>query len=293
MAINLENKKQIATIFSAIALGAVAVFLTANYVQTSIQSQTKQLAQEYQKRNAGVFDELELVKRGLKQSEAAQAALEKQIEQVRKQPAQVIVQQGGPATQPGEKGIDTTVFSGLTPPGKRAMTVDIESLDAVGGLVNPGDFVDVIGHMKIPKSADADEKAKPQEVTSVLFQNVQVLAVGTNFKPSGNSKVYEDQYKSKDLKVTLALDPEEASLLTFVKKNGNIQLMLRPPNELQTERMQVASWELLSDYVLDKQGTELKVPTGKADIHSVSEGGSSSSEVKPFIEIYRGGKELF
>src|SRR5208283_1357158 len=37
-----------------------------------------------------------------------------------------------------------------TPAGKRAVTVMIDSLEAVGGLLNAGDFVDVIAELNVP-----------------------------------------------------------------------------------------------------------------------------------------------
>ncbi|MBI5023697.1 MAG: hypothetical protein HZC18_01685 [Candidatus Omnitrophica bacterium] len=44
---NIENKKQIATILLAVGLGLVATFLTSQYVQNNIAQQTKILAKEY------------------------------------------------------------------------------------------------------------------------------------------------------------------------------------------------------------------------------------------------------
>ena len=49
---NIENKKQIATILLAVGLGLVAAFLTSQYVKTSIEEQTRALAKEYEKQNA-------------------------------------------------------------------------------------------------------------------------------------------------------------------------------------------------------------------------------------------------
>ena len=53
-----------------------------------------------------------------------------------------------------------------TPPGKRAVTVMIESLNAVGGLLNAGDFVDVIAHLDIPEGTD-----KKKTITAMVFQD--------------------------------------------------------------------------------------------------------------------------
>ena len=72
-----------------------------------------------------------------------------------------------------------------TPVGKRAVTVMIDSLAAVGGLLNAGDFVDVIAELNVP-SQDADRKT----VTAMIFQGLQVLAINTNEDDPG---AYDEQ----------------------------------------------------------------------------------------------------
>ena len=89
------------------------------------------------------------------------------------------------------------------------------------------------------------------------------------------------------------LTPEEAALITFAEDNGDLQLSLRSPNEQGKRRLEVASWETLSDYVKQNQGTDLIVPK-KEKKAKKSEGVSFEveEEDKAFIQIFRGGKEL-
>ena len=177
------------------------------------------------------------------------------------------------------------------PPGKRALTIKINSLSAVGGLVNPGDFVDIIASLKVPKEL-RDEADTRNEIVTVLFQNIQVLAVGTNYDPVGELPPYELQQKSSSLNVTLAVNPEEAGLLTFAQANGNLQLSLRSPTETQGNILQqVASWDALSDFVLERQGTEL-YPPRKVVEEEEEEVVEEKKEEKPYIQIFRGGREL-
>jgi Flp pilus assembly protein CpaB len=179
---NIENKKQFATILLAVGLGLIAVLLTSQYVQTKVQQQTEFLAKDFQKKNAVLINEVEVMKKEFKRIEQDQAALAKAQQQLR-------VAQPQQAT-PAKPAVQMAAFSVRTPPGKRALTISIDSLAAVGGLVNPGDFVDVLAHLKVPENLE-DEKSETTKVTSVLFQNIQVLAVGTNFKPLGNEPAYE------------------------------------------------------------------------------------------------------
>ena len=283
---NIENKQQIATILLAVGLGLAATFLTSQYVQNNIAQQTKLLAKEYTQQTAALQKEVEINKR---QVETLLQKQEMLARQVQSQP-KVVVQ--------GDKGqqqlVSQEAFSIVMPPGKRAVTIQVDTLSAVGGLISPGDFVDVIASLRVPEEINA-EKAKTKEVITVLFQNLQVLAVGVLFKPAGGTELYENRQKSKSVNVTLAVSPEEAALLTFAETNGKLQLSLRSPAEQDRQLLQVASWDTLADYILDKQGTDLRVPTESPEEPLAPAQKSEEKKErtpKSNIQIFRAGKEL-
>ncbi len=288
---NIENKKQFATLLLAVALGLAAAYLTGMYVKNSVEMQTQSLAEEYKQRNDAVINEVALVKKSLDQMAQKQKRLEQMAAQIPQQlAAQQQAQQQQQQVQQQQEEISKTNFSLRTPIGKRAVTLMIDSLSAVGGLIGPGDFVDIIGKLQVPDSEKSN--AEKKEVISVLMQNVQVLAVGVNFTPlSGNVQTYDLQQKTRSLNITLAVDPNEAGLLAFAQANGRLQLSLRAPKENRTSILKVASWDTLSDYVLDRQGTELLVPTKVTNLEEVEEE-ENQGEVKPFIQIFKQGREL-
>ncbi|MCA9401217.1 MAG: Flp pilus assembly protein CpaB [Candidatus Omnitrophica bacterium] len=281
---NLENKKQIGIIFLAVGLGLVAAFLTSQYVQKNVESQTRKLAAQYQNKNKVLLNEMELMKREMKKMATNQAALARRQQELKdsagsapkvasaKEPVAPVQQQ----------------FSIKVPPGKRAITLNIDSLSAVGGLIDPGDIVDIIAELNMP---DQDNPKVKQKVTSVLFQKVLVLAVGSRFNPAVQApQKYAQQQKARSLHITLAVTPEEAGLLTFAQRRGKLQLTLRSPIEEETQVIQVASWDALSDFVLENQGTELLVPKRRANIQEVNTK-SQDDDVKPFIQIFKSGRE--
>ncbi len=279
---NIENKKQIATILLAVGLGLVAVFLTSQYVQTTLQQQAKTLVKEYQQQSALMKKEMEITKKELEKLYQRQEALAKQVQE---QPKVVVRAE----PEKPKQAVDKTAFSIITPPGKRAITVQVDTLSAVGGLVSPGDFVDLIAHLKVPEEGDP---GKIREVTTILFQDIQVLAVGVNFTPMGGVEFYANQQKAQALNVTFAVTPEEAGLLTFALGNGRIRLSLRSPTEEGRQHLQVASWDALSNYLLDQQGTELQVPKPSSPKEEAKKEPSVEEEPAPTIQIFRGGKEL-
>ena len=285
---NIENKKQFAVILLAVGLGLVASMLMSKVVNDKIDQQTRAIAQEYQGRSGALVQEIEATKRALKKLSQDYAALTKRVDQ---RPAVRTVRA---LAAPIKIPIQKTSFSLRTPPGKRALTMKIDSLSAVGGLVNPGDFVDIIAHLDIPKENKFGKRSK-EKVITVLFQNIQVLAVGTNYDPLGEVSQYETQKNLRDLNVTFAVSPEEAGLLTFAQANGKLQLTLRSPAETQDRVLQeVASWDALSDFVLKYQGTELNISKKVTPKKSEPEQPELevAEDLKPFIQIFRGGREL-
>jgi len=280
---NIENKKQFATILLAVGLGLVAAMLMSKVVSDKVEQQTRVIAKEYQGKSAALVKEMDRTNKALKKLSKDHAALAKRVAQK----PRVVKQAGAPDKPP----VQRMVFSLRTPPGKRALTIKIKSLSAVGGLVNPGDYVDIIAHLNIPDEDDNKAKKNKEKLITVLFQNIQVLAVGTNYDPLGEIPLYEIQQKSKSLNITLALSPEEAGLLTFAEAHGELQLSLRSAAETDDKILQeVASWDALADFVLENQGTELRIPKkGSVTIPEIEE---DEEEPSRPIQIFRGGREL-
>jgi len=268
---NLENKKQIAIIALAVGLGLVAVVLTGNHIQSTVQTQSKSMAREFKKMDNDRRQQMERIRREMQALAARQQAVAQQAPAVAK-------------PQQPSNTIPKSTLALRTPPGKRALTINIDSLSAVGGLINPGDYIDILGHLTVPEGSS---KSKP--FTAIIFQNIQVLAVGANLESTGG---YAEQQQARALTITFAVDPEEAGLLTFATKHGRLQLLLRAQQETETQMLQEASWDTFSEYVLNKSGVDLSVPRTGAMIQTIGEVPGQATEAKPYIQIFRGGREL-
>lgn len=159
-----------------------------------------------------------------------------------------------------------------TPVGKRAVTISVDNIASLGGMISPGDYVDVIGMLPIPVEVQGQKTA--QLATVPLFQNVLVLAVGQQL---GSMVREATRYKKEEKQeaspiITLALTPQEANIIAFVQEQGKIRLILRSPADSQTEVVALASWETLFQFIMPKE------PLTKQE------------ETKPrkVVEIYRG-----
>ncbi|BCV23448.1 Flp pilus assembly protein CpaB [Gelria sp. Kuro-4] len=103
--------------------------------------------------------------------------------------------------------------------GRRAISIPVNNITALHGLINTGDRVDVLVTFNAP-----DEQKAP--VTSTIIQNVPVLAVDGNLEGGGGSK--------QELQtVTIMVEPVEAQQIALAVQHGSIQLALRSPDDVE------------------------------------------------------------
>jgi len=114
-------------------------------------------------------------------------------------------------------------LSAMVHPKGRAVTVDVQERNAVGLWVRPNDHVDVVGSFRDPQT---------QQLKSVtLLQNVVVLATG-RINASTTAPADEDRRYTS---VTLLVLPEEAEILTLAQETGTLTLLLRNPDDLDSQ----------------------------------------------------------
>lgn len=106
-------------------------------------------------------------------------------------------------------------------PGMRAVSIPVDRVKDVAGLIQAGDRVDVIA---IPPAKQ--NGAPPKAVT--IFRGIRVLAVGNAMEnPSATPPPQEDQAAT----VTLEVTPSEADVLAWADANATLRLALRSPRE--------------------------------------------------------------
>ena len=125
--------------------------------------------------------------------------------------------------------IGTNVASALPvrlAPGMRAVSIPVDRVKDVSGLIQPGDRVDVIA---IPPARS--NGPPPRAVT--IFRGIRVLAVGNALEnPSATPSPQEQEATT----VTLEVTPHQADLLAWADANATLRLALRSPREsIRTE----------------------------------------------------------
>ncbi|MCX5697940.1 MAG: Flp pilus assembly protein CpaB [Candidatus Omnitrophica bacterium] len=166
----------------------------------------------------------------------------------------------------------------LTPVGKRAITISVDAVSSsLLGMLKVGDYTDIIALLPVPVQTP-DGKQASQIAVIPLFQNVLVLAVG---RETGGSSGKKEEAQEANPPVTVALTPQESSLLAFVQEQGKLRLVLRSPGDSQIEPIAPASWDTLLQYIMPKE----KVPV-QAEKENKKDKEPAPDE--GYVEIYRG-----
>lgn len=106
-------------------------------------------------------------------------------------------------------------------PGMRAVSIPVDRVKGVSGMILPGDRVDVIAIPPAPTGAPP-----PKAVT--IFRGIRVLAVGSNLENASATPGPEEQQATT---VTLEVNPRQADILAWADQNANLRLALRSPRE--------------------------------------------------------------
>jgi pilus assembly protein CpaB len=103
------------------------------------------------------------------------------------------------------------------PRGMRAVSIDINEVTGLAGLIGPGAFVDVVTTLR--------DDASGETVGRTILQNVKVSAVGQRIAPKTDPKgmVVNDVSKS----ATLIVTPEQAEALDVAATRAKLRLILR------------------------------------------------------------------
>lgn len=167
-------------------------------------------------------------------------------------------------------------LSKKVPDGKRAVTIPIDALASLEGMIKPGDRVDVVGNFPFQQK---------QPVIVAMFEDVLVLAVGrvmAEYAAQGG-------YKS----ITMALAPEEAHLLLFATQIGKLTLLLRSPLDSKKARVNEPItmdklWSKLFN-ISEEQKQEAAARAMEVEAQQRAQQ-EAQQQQQPQINFYSGGK---
>jgi pilus assembly protein CpaB len=146
-------------------------------------------------------------------------------------------------------------LSYVIPEGKRAISIQVSEVVSSGGLVLPGDYVDIIGVFSV-EFRDGDQvTTKEKYFSRIILQNIEVLAVAqtvvdtvpeagvsgetttTDAESTSEQRVRNTDVapEPKASTATLSVTPQEAQLLFLAEENGVLRLAVRPYGDAEVQ----------------------------------------------------------
>lgn len=127
----------------------------------------------------------------------------------------------GDALVPAHAMQPQTAFSEHLAPGRRAITLPVDQVNSLSGLLQPGDLIDLY--------VSFDHRRR--RLTAPLLQGVLVLATGRETRTSGVGSE-ESSYST----VTLDAAPEDVVKLVAARQAGTLTAILRHPGDARADR---------------------------------------------------------
>jgi len=140
----------------------------------------------------------------------------------------------------GVQGTDSIAF--VIPKDMRAISINADQVLSAGGLVLPGDYVDIIGVFNVKNADGTEEEAY---LVRTVLQNVEVLAVaqtisdvpppaedGTQAAATGSTEAQRARGSEADpnpeaTTLTILVQPEQAEWLFLAEANGTLRAVVR------------------------------------------------------------------
>jgi pilus assembly protein CpaB len=109
-------------------------------------------------------------------------------------------------------------FSARLPPGRRAITVVVDEINSISGMLEPGDLIDLMFAVE----------QNGQKVVLPLLQSMQVMATGQRVVDDPKSGE-----KAQFATVTLNATPDQAKNIIIARETGKLTALLRNPGDTE------------------------------------------------------------
>lgn len=146
------------------------------------------------------------------------------VPQIIGQPLRYPVKSGETLLWTGISGKRDDTLSSLVVKGERGVTLGVDEIDGINGLIHPGDRVDILGTFFAGGLGKEAVELKLGEATVMLLQNVLVLATGSRIRSPKNSGSEENNGYSG---ITVSVTPGEAALLVLAQQRGKLTMIIR------------------------------------------------------------------
>lgn len=232
----LRRHRELALLVLALALGVLAAVAARNYITGQIAVERERLVPA-QRMVALVVAKRDLARGELVSAEtmavrefpeayAVQGAVAPpQFEAITGASINTPMRAGDPLLHASLTTSELAGFSTRVREGIRAMTIAVDEVNAISGMLQPGDRIDLLFSARVP----AMGASASGEVTRPLMQDLRVLATGRQVRPG-----QDDRAARTYTTITVEVQPIQAQKLVVAQRAGKLTALLRNPEDRET-----------------------------------------------------------
>jgi pilus assembly protein CpaB len=226
-------------LLGALVFGGLAVFASSRYIQQTLSTERAKLnpqvemvdvvvAKSELERGTNVGSENMAVRQVPREFVPGTAVAPGEFANVEGARLAVDMRAGEILLKGTLEGADTATFATKVRDGVRAMTVAVDEVNSISGMLQPGDRIDLFFTARPPLRPGASQ-LQPEQ-TLVLMQNVLLLATGRQVRPSIGENGQPGATRSYST-VTIEASPHDAQRLILAQKSGALTAVLRGPTD--------------------------------------------------------------
>jgi pilus assembly protein CpaB len=219
----------------ALGFGAVSFYGAHDFIQTELAAEKQRLRPRDERVSIVV------ARRDLKQGEAVTAdtmavrqipvdlvpgtaVRESAFRQYEGSRLAVPMKSGEPLVTLGLSQQENALFSAQVRKGVRAMTVAVDEINSISGMLRPGDHIDLIVTYRRPGNTASSD------VTVALMQDVLIMATGKQVRTTPNVTGSAPASRSYTT-ITIEAEPVQAQRLIIAQRSGRLTAVLRNPDD--------------------------------------------------------------
>lgn len=233
----LERHRNLLLMSTALMCGGIAVYAGSRYVNEQVAQERLRMAPAPQQ-----MVEVVVVTRALERGDTvgpevmalrevpadyvpSAAIMPDEAEALFGQPLLQALRAGEIITRQAVASAEQIGFSARVKPGIRALTISVDEINSISGMLQPGDRIDLLLTARPPVAGNGLQGG--QDATVPLLQNLLVMATGRQVRPGMEG---DDGPRSFSA-VTVEVSPQQAQRLIVAQAAGKLTAILRNPED--------------------------------------------------------------
>lgn len=233
----LERHRNLLLMSAAMLCGGVAIYAGSRYVNEQVQAERERLAPVAQQMVDVVVANATLDKGDIVSGDtmairsvpaeyvSSSVVTPEQFDALVGQRLLLSMRPGEMLSTAAVSSAEQLVFSSRVKPGIRALTISVDEINSISGMLQPGDRIDLLLTAR-PPSASGHGEAE-HDATVPLLQNLLVMATGRQVRPGANDNGDDRSFSS----VTVEVTPSQAQRLIVAQRAGRLTAVLRNPDD--------------------------------------------------------------